>query len=178
MNILPGCVFPYQEHYYTYYVIIPYFADGTVELKKKGLANMLGSRREFYAAKSCTKLHIRIYICPTQKKYNIYLHNKQFERRTKRYSFTHNMKILLLFCFFFFFVLRRFFFVSGEVLFRKPDLSKPDLSLKIHFFKNSTNQYCTFHENFDLDLFLPYEFKKREEQIGLAIVLFTASLVF
>lgn len=45
--------------------------------------NMLCSQQDFYATKSYTKLYIYIYMCPMQRKYNTFLHNKQSENQTK-----------------------------------------------------------------------------------------------
>lgn len=45
-------------------------------VEEKGITNMYCSESEIYTAKSYTKSYIHIYMCATQRNYNMYLHNK------------------------------------------------------------------------------------------------------
>lgn len=83
------------------------------------MTNALCSQREFYAAKLYTKLYILIYMCPTQRIYNMYATTSRVKRERKRKF----LRIVILTgswsC-------RRFFSVSEGVIFRIPDSNRSD----------------------------------------------------
>lgn len=87
------------------------------------MRNLLCSYREFYAAKSCTKVYVHIYVCNPQIRYIIHMQQqavwKDNEKRVLR-------KIILnrnWSC-------RRFFWVSGGDIFCFSDLSGQILSAR------------------------------------------------